>query len=243
MTLSQAITRLTTRFKIGQDAEIDTTDTAAMTTALVQAAKKFSRDSYALFEMQSAFTLTAGQEEYDLLNASVSAKPIFHVYGVHINNAWLEELSYQEFVDNNPDYHDQDNQSNPWCYTAFQDSKIRIQSPPNATAVAATDNFIRGFYEHPTYTYGSNSATELLTPAHQHELIIDRAYLDNSTSYVNGAPGYQKWITLSTKYDNEVFGTRNTAGIRKQNLARYKKERVEGGLGRTRRYFGLGSIR
>lgn len=246
MTLSKAIEKLRTRFNVDQDSEVDVDDNDVMTSALMDAAEKVSEHSYLLWTSNATITLTAATTggdpgaEPDLLSTAVSgtgaaARPIFHVYGVYVNGGWLtEEEIPSEFFARYSDYVQCLANAHPGVYTKIAPSSIRLYPPPNAAAAAAT-NYARGFYRHPRYTYLANHDTELLGPDEFHELVVDRAYLDNSKSYAAGA-GLQRRATVQNDYDAK------TAEYRQRQLELYKPARRRDGAGRHKRMIYLGGI-
>jgi hypothetical protein len=236
MTLATAAIRFATRFAVDNDAEIDLTDNEAITTALMVAAQVVSRDTYFLFTAKADLTLVASTAEYDLLSNSCTRR-VFHVEDVNINDCWLTELNWSEFQENNPDYYRQANTDKPWCYTQLAPGSIRIASPPSTAAAAATYKFVAGFYEHPVYTYASQSGTELLGPTAFHDLIIDRAYLDNSKSYIAGQEGYERRMLVESSY------TSKANQYLEENLSRYRKRKRRTVIGNIRRVNTVGRSR
>lgn len=233
MTLADAVTLFQSRVDTDVDCDFDSTNTTLVTTALVRAAERWSRDTYALFTWESALTLTAADQEINTLG-SKSAQKVFHVYGVHINGAWLYEYKFDEFFRNFSDYQSASNSDKPGAYTLSAPSNIFLCNPISTAGAAASDNFIMGFRLHASYTYASNSAHELEGPADQHELIVDRAFLDSTKSYVVGDEGLQRRALIEADYQKK------TDKIRQDNLALYKKTVRRAGAGNTRRTRGLG---
>jgi hypothetical protein len=233
LTLAEAITSLTTRLDLDQESEIDTTDTTKMTAAIMRAAEEFSRDSYAFWTWDSALTLTANDPDYSSLNTSHSVKRIFHVYGVFINGSWLTECNPRQFMRLHPSYKSETSVSNPYDYVLTQPSDIRIAAPPNATAAAATNHLI-GFCLHDLYTYAANSATELQGPADLHDLIVDRAFLTLSKSYMADEEGRERRRVVASEYFPRVKAHKAL------NMSIYKKEKVYGAMGQTRRIYDIG---
>lgn len=231
MTLSEAIERLGTRFELDVDADFDVDSQEAMITAISDAAKDFTRKSYCLFTMQAALTLTVDQPEYSLLDPAVCALPVFHCMGVFVNGFWLDPIEPEDFVLANPSYSTEAS-AQPFLWTALAPERARLSPPPNAAAVAAASH-VRGFYEHPALTR-EGLETELLGPSQFHRLIVDRAFLNNSKSYLAGTEEYRRRETTRLEYRDEV------EELGKKNLARYKPSKRRAGAGNVRRVFGIG---
>lgn len=112
-----------------------------------------------------------------------------------------------------------------------------MAGPPSAAAAAATYKFVAGFYEHTVYTYASQSATELLGPTAFHDLIVDRAYLDNGKSYVAGQEGYERRLLIEANYEKKA------AEYKAENLSRYRKRNRRTAIGNLRRVTTIGRSR
>jgi len=234
MTLAQAITKLQTRFGVYQHAEIDATDDAALTLALNVAGQKFAKDTLSFWESQAAITLTIDQAEYDLTSAAVCAARVFYPVGVYINGVWLYELTPDQFF-NTATSIGQASGERPGFYTLVSPNKIRIATPPNAAAVAAT-NYVRGWRFPATLDSGSTS-TELEGPSEWHDLIVDRAYLDNSVSYGLSNEALQMRAAIQNRYE---VATRD---LDRANRNRYRRMIRSGDrIGETRRVSTFGSV-
>jgi len=233
MTLAQAVTLFQTRVDTDQDCDFTSTDTTLCTTALMAAAARWARDTYSLWTWESTLTLAAADQSIDTLG-SKSAQKVFHVYGVHLNHGWLQEYRYRDFLESFPDYFSVSNSETPSCYTLSAPSHVMLNAPIATAAAALTNKFVIGFRLHAAYTYAGDSATELEGPADQHELIVDRAYLDSTKSYVTGSTGYERRSLIEQDY------LAKTAKIKSDNLAIFKKEVRRAGAGLTRRVRGFG---
>lgn len=249
MTLASAVTRLRARTGVDLDTEVDITlavDTTSevATTELMKAARKVSRDTYFLFTLHSALTLTActtgadAAAELNLLDTTTSALksalPIFHCYGVHLNGQWLMEMTWQDLLNGFSNYWTDTAQSKPSYWIPISPSKIRFQQAPNSTCAAASDNFAVGFYLHTQYTYALNSTTELLGPEEFHELIIERAYLDLTEGLVAGDSALKRRAVAEQSYreKSDTFA--------RLNKGRAKKLVRQSSVGNTRRFFTMG---
>ena len=234
MTLRQAVTRLRTRFEIDLDAEFDVENDAECVRELMVAAKEVSRDSYLLWTWKAALTLITGEPEYNLLTSTVCAKPVFHPYLVYLNGVELVECQWDEFVAQNPNYFSASNNSNPWCWVRTPPSIIRLADPPNATAVAYSNNFVVGAVEHDEYNITDHENIELQGPKVMHDLIVDKCFLNNSKSYVADTPGYARRANTEKAYNEK------TEKFQAENKSRYRKLRIKATAGLTRRTFGPG---
>lgn len=244
MTLEESVDTLRSRFDRDQDPDdprlLDDNEFAA--SKIVTAARTVSRDAYFLWSSQNPLTLTVATE-FDLLNSSTSQKPCFHCYGVYINARWLDEMSQPRFMANFSDYVTASTSSNPWAWCPILPSKVRVGPGPNSTAVASTC-YTRGFLLHDAYTWNQSSVggatvskdTELQGPEEMHDLIVDRAYLDNSKSHVQG-DAYARRQLIAAEY------LARTGDYRTFNIANYKQQTVGSGMGLTRRVLGLGNCR
>ncbi len=234
MTLAQAVTRFQTRVDTDQDCDFDSTDTTLCTTAIMRAAERVSRDTYCLWTWESTLTLAAGDQSISTLG-SKSAQKVFHVYGVHLNHGWLQEYRYRDFLESfGGDYFSASNSETPSCYTLSAPSNVMLNVPIATAAAALTDKFVIGFRLHATYTYASNPNDELEGPADQHELIVDRAYLDETKSYIVGDEGFQRRSLIEQDYLTKA------AKIKADNLAIFKKEVRRAGCGMARRVRSIG---
>lgn len=247
MTLAQACTKLLTRFNVDRDDELGLSnydaptngDFELLTSALMDAAEKVSEHSYLLWTSNCQLTLTAcstgasAGAEVDLLDTSVSALPLFHVYGISINGSWLVELLNSKFFREFPDYAVVAATATPSYFCKLAPSLVRFYAPPNATAVASSC-FARGFYRHPRYTYANQSGTALLGPDEFHELVVDRAYLDSSKSYLSGDAALTRRKIIQDDYDSK------TREYRERQLELYKRAERRDGCGRTRNMIWVG---
>jgi hypothetical protein len=233
MTLAQAVTLFQSRVDTDQDCDFDSTDTTLCTTALMRAAERWSRDTYALWTWESTLTLAAADQSISTLG-SKSAQKVFHIYGVHLNHGWLQEYRYRDFLEAFPSYAQASNSETPDCYTLTAPNNIFLNAPIATAAAALTEKYVIGFRLHATYTYASNPNDELEGPADQHELIVDRAYLDSTKSYIVGDEGFQRRNLIQQDYLTK------TAKIKADNLAIYKKEVRRAGCGLTRRVRSVG---
>jgi hypothetical protein len=233
MTLGDAVTLFQSRVDTDLDCDFDSTDTAKCTTAIVRAAERWSRDTYSLWTWESTLTLAAGDQSIDTLG-SKSAQKVFHVYGVHLNHGWLQGMSYRQFLESFPDYFSASNSETPSFYTLSAHNHVMLNAPIATAAAALTEKFIIGFRLHATYTYASNSGTELEGPADAHEMIVDRAFLDSTKSYVVGDEGFQRRALIEQDYQIKA------QKLRDNNLAIYKKEVRRAGAGNTRRTRSVG---
>lgn len=232
MTLTEAVTLFQTRVDTDADCDFDSTDTTKCTTAIMSAAWRWARDTYSLWTWESTLTLSAADQSIDTLS-SKSAQKVFHVYGVYINGEWLVEYKYRDFLTSFPDYFSVSNSDKPSFFTLSAPSNIMLAAPVSTTAAAAANHII-GFRLHTVYTYASNPSDQLEGPSDQHELIIDRAFLDSTKSYVVGDEGLQRRALIENDYLTK------TAKIKQDNLAIFKKEVRRAGAGNTRRVFGIG---
>jgi len=234
MTLTEAVAKLQTRFDVYQQCEVDSTNESIVTGILNVAAKKFSRDTLSFWSSQSAFTLTADQYEYDLTDTAVCADRIFYPVGIYINGAWLQAWDSNEFFQEFNDPNAGSN-SKPGYFTLVATNKIRIAPKPNASAVAAT-NYAQGWRYMATMDWNSPS-TELEGPDEWHDLIVDRAYLDNSVSYGLSQDALNMRNSIQIRYDS-IAQKLNT-----ENRNRYRKLiRTGDRMGADRRVFGVGQI-
>lgn len=235
MTLAQAVTLFQSRVDTDQDCDFDSTDTTLCTTAIVRAAERWSRDTYSLWTWESTLTLAAADQSISTLG-SKSAQKVFHVYGVHLNHGWLQEYRYRDFLESFPSYFSASNSETPSFYTLSAPNNIMLCAPIATAAAALSEKFVVGFRLHATYTYAGDSSTELEGPADQHEMIVDRAYLDSTKSYITGTAGYERRATIERDYLSKADK------IKSDNLAIYKKEVRRGGAGNVRRIRGVGGI-
>ena len=233
MTLAQTVTAFQSRVDTDVDCDFDSTDTTLCTTAIVRAAERVSRDTYNLWTWESTLTLAAGDQSISTLG-SKSAQKVFHVYGVHLNHGWLQEYRYRDFLESHPDYFSVSNSETPSAYTLSAPSNIMLDSPIATAAAALSNKFVIGFRLHATYTYAGDSSTEMEGPADQHELIVDRAFLDSTKSYVVGDEGFQRRALIEQDYH------RKASKIKSDNLAIFKKEVRRAGAGMTRRTRSIG---
>jgi hypothetical protein len=233
MTLGQAVTLFKTRVNIDTDCDFDTNDNNACTTAIMEAAYRWSKDTYALFTWRSALTLTASATEYNVLDSTVSTQRIFAVYGLHINGNWVDEIRGSEFFDRYPLYYSDTGRATYINYTLTAPSIIKLPATPASAAINATDNFVIGFRYHTTYTFTSSSV-ELEGPPEMHQMIVDRCYLDSVKSYISADEAYQRRALIEADYQDKA------SKYRLFNLAHFKKEQRRAGAGRTRRLYGIG---
>lgn len=249
MTLLEAVTKLQTRFAVDADAEIDVTSQEVLASAIMDAAEKVSEHSYALWTSYAPLTLvtcvngaSAGAEPslFESLSSQVipitgtgpTAFPIFHIYGISINGAWLTEYEPTEFFQLYQDYATVLATSYPGSYCKIAPSKVRLYPPPNAAAAASTC-YARGFYRHPRYLFADHSTLPLLMPDEFHELVVDRAYLDNSKSYAAGE-GLERRASIEKDY------LAKTSEYRQRQLELYKPSTRRDGAGRRRRMIYIG---
>ena len=233
MTLQEAITLFRTRVDVDQDSDFDTSDNDACTDALMRAAFRVSRDTYWLYTWRSSLTLAPSGTEYDTLNPTVSTQQVFDVYGVHINGGWGTEMRGRQFIECYLNYYNAASQATFPYYTRSAPSIVKLPAPPTTVAINAIDNFIMGFRLHTNYTY-SSSGVELEGPQEMHELIVDRAYLDNTKSYIASDEAYTRRAIIEKDYNDK------TKSYRIFNLANFKKEQRIAGAGTTRRIYGIG---
>jgi hypothetical protein len=243
LTLQDSIDLLRSRFDVDLDGDTDLSVNKTATTEIMNAAEQVSRDTYFLWTWQSALTLTDQTTEYNCLSASISASKVFHVYGVHINDGWLDELTAEEFLNKYPDYQKSGSgyeSSTPAHWVPTAPSHIKIAVRPNATAVAATDNFIMGFRLHATYTYdnetaGLSKSASLEGPEEYHDMIVDKAFLNNSKSYITSESAWKRRMVVKAEYD-ELRKIKI-----KENMNRYRKLRRKPDAGlESGRVFQLG---
>jgi hypothetical protein len=231
MTFNEAITLFKTRVDVDTDCDFDTSNIQSCADAIMNAAYRWSRDTYCLWTYQSSLTLAASTYEYNT-TSSASAQRVFHIYGVHVNGNWLEELRPDAFVCTYPNYFKNGESSNPGCYTLSAPSIVRLAYSPSINAINATDNFIKGFRTHITYTLAS-SGLELEGPEEMHDMIVDRAYLDNTKSYIAAEEAYNRRQIVQTDYDKRASNWKNF------NLSQFRKEQRRAGIGQTRMIWGL----
>lgn len=241
MTLKEARELLQKRVEIDQDSDEDLTLPETATAVVMTAARQVSRLTYFLFTERAALTLSDTVAKYNLLDPAICELPIFDLRAtetdlppIYVNGQWV---SYEEWghFRVNYEYHSNTSQSNPSCFTIVSPSHIIFSHPINGTAADASDNFASGFYLHTPYTWQDNQDTELLGPEEYHELIIDRAALNITKSYIDGE-GITRWQLYNAEYQTKGLG------YRKANLEMYRPLRRKGQAGQTRRVFGIGSI-
>src|SRR3990167_4762397 len=224
MTLVQAVERLRSRVRVDLESEVDLDDNVVATTALMSGAQLCSREAYLFWELQSTLTLTASEPEYNLLSAC--AHRIFEPRSVHINGNWLDHKMYPDFVRAIGDYQSESSNSTPGMWTMVDPDTIRISQPPNATAVAASDNFVAGFREHALYTWTDNQATELQGAGIHHQLYVDRAALDITVSYTRSPEGIAARKEIERHYSLKVYGGYDANGQYVQGLKYANLDRV-----------------
>lgn len=233
MTLAEAVTRLRTRFAVDMESDIDVSDSNQMTTAIMDAAKEVSRDCYHLWTASARLTLTSGVAEYDLLDSAVCALPVFHVQEVIIADAYMAEVAPMDVKSYAPSFY-KDSAATPSAYVNERDSVIRLLPAPNATIAASSYSYAQGFYEHPTYSWQANKDAELYGPRVYHDLIIDKAALNNSKSYASGE-GYKRRQMLQEAYFYKA------QWFKSDNLSKYRKVRPRGeSYGRYARRASIG---
>lgn len=236
MTFAEAVTLFQTRVEVDTDSDFDSTNTTSCEEAIMRAAYRWSRDTYCLYTWRSALTLSASATEYDTLGGSaITAEAVFDVYGVHINGYWSEEMRGRDFINCYSDYYLASGQATFPHYTRSAPSIIKLPALPSSAAVSATDNFIMGFRLHATYAH-SQSGSQLEGPIEMHEMIVDRAYLDNTKSYISSDEAYNRRAIIENDYNTKALKYKSF------NLANFKKEQRRAGAGNTRRIYGLGGF-
>jgi hypothetical protein len=235
MTLAEVIALTTNHLRVDLDSNVDVTDTTAMTAAVNQAAKEWTRDTLCLWSWESSITLANGVAEYDTLDSTKCADLVFHVRGVHVNGKWLDELDPQDLMPGGDydDYQAMTSSTNPGFWVKKAPSSIRLIAKPNAAAAAASDNYVIGWREHPTYTYAANSGTQMLGPSTFHPFIADKAALNLAISYISSSEGYQRYQALLSRYNVHA------AELKANNVAEYAARRSERGVGRGGAFFDL----
>lgn len=254
MTFGQAVARLITRVRVDLEAEIDDGNLEEVAAALIHGAKRTSRDAYLFWKTKADLSLghadaLATAPEYNLLNTNICEHPIFQPEGVHINGAWLTRMDLPDFESAYSDYYNQSTSANPSVWTCVEAETIRISEPPNSTAIAATDNFVRGWAEYPLWNYGNYKDAEMLGPSTVHLAYVNRAALDITVSYAATEEGYARRKNMEREYSLTIYGGRDingsfVAGLREKNLQRVRPLRSSMGAGqqRNRRFFGIGNF-
>lgn len=247
MTLEEGVVRLRTRLNVDLEAEIDVDDNELCALALMRGAQKVSRAAYLFPVWEADFNLTADEPIY-ITTAACPTDLIFEVEEVHINGQWLEMLTPAQFRRSVGDYHSESSHSNPGIWMKYGPDSIRISQPPNSTAVAASDNFVKGWGLHPLWGYGNKHGTEMLGPEIAHDLYVNRAVLDNSVGNVSSDEGIKRRREIEREYSLLIYGGRDAAGnivqgLKDQNLEQYKPLMREHRAGQRRRLFGIGHRR
>lgn len=235
------------RLNVDSEAEFDIDDNEACALALSLAAQEVTREGYVLPVWEAALTLVADQAEY-VLTTACAADLIFEAEEIHVNGNWLQRLLPQDFRRAVGDYHTESSHSKPGFWTPVGPDKIRISQPPNSTAVAASDNFVKGWALHPLYTFGQNNDDPFLGPVNAHQLYVDRAVLDNSVGNVASQEGMARRREIERKYSLRINGGRDAngqevQGLKNQNLELYKPLMRQHRAGSRRRFFGIGNPR
>lgn len=241
MTLQESIERLRTRLQVDLESEVDLDDNVQATEEIVRAAKEVSRETYSLWDSYVAIHLIADVAEVNLLNVASSStvpyldRSMHHIYGVHVNGSWLNFQDPSEFFTNyNTSYYNEASNAHPGVWTWAGSDVIRLSAPPNATAVAASDNFTLGFAEHDVYDYANYKDVELQGPSATHLMIVDKAAINVSLSYVSTAQGLQRRGQIEKAYAERA------SFYKAQNLARQRPLKRKAGAGTQRRVFGIG---
>jgi len=243
MTLAEAIEKLRKRIDYDLESEEDlTNDPERAARELSKGAKEVSRECYHLYTSRANLTLTQDKAEYNLLDPNVCEKEVFDLVayeddpagGVHIAGSWLTYQKWETFRRALPDYF-KETSSTPAFYTIIPPSTLRISPPPNSSAVSASDNFVVGFYLHPTYTWAKNKDTELLGDELYHDLYINRALLSLVLANLDDENA-KRWSLFRAEYEARVNA------LRAFNLAKYKPLRRKAGAGNERVLFHLGEI-
>lgn len=237
MTLNEAVVEIQQRVGVDLDVGFNLQNPDLVTKQLMKAARIVSRDTYFLFTMHSALTLTTCTDgssagaEIDLLATATSVNAIFHCYGIHINGSWLQATQFEPFITNFNNYYTDTANANPGYYVPLTPSSVRLYPPPNATAVAASDNFAIGFYLHTKYVWDTNQGSELLGPEEFHDLIVERCLLDVTEGFVGGDDALKRRAITQAKYEAK-------AGAYKAfNESRAHKIGRKAGAGKTIRSF------
>lgn len=256
MTLAESVERLRNRVKVDLEAEVDIDDNEVAADEIVTAAIEFSRDAYCFFERRSSLTLAVntGSDtgKFNLLTACEHR--MFDLrsangYAVHINGSFLREMTPSDFEECYQDYYNLGTTANPshWSYSG--PNEIVLGNPPNATAVAASDNYVSGFREHGVYTYNLNKDDELQGDRRWHRLIVIKAALNISEGFVSSEQGFKRRGSFQKTYNLAVFGGVDSSsgtvftGMRNENLERVRPLERKLVAGTRRRIFGIGSSR
>lgn len=234
MTLSEVITKTANYLRVDLDSEVDTADNAAMTTAVNEAAKQWTRDTLCLWSWQSTITLSAGVSEYNLTDSAICADLVFLCRGVFVAGTWLELAKPQHLMPGGvlDGYAGLANSDNPGYWTKKAPSSIRIIAPPSATAAAAS-NYVIGWREHPAYTYGSNSGTEMLGPSADHRFIAMKAAINLAMAYAGSDHGWKRYAELVREYEAHA------QELRRLMEAEYADRVAQAGAGHRRMLFEL----
>ena len=227
MTLSEAVARLRTR------CEVDLANNVVATDEIVRAAKQVSRDTFFLFSHNAALSLSANDQQFDLLSSSKCVPQIFRVDGLYINGSWLTRVSPRYFLDNFTDYLTASATATPAFFMVKDQYRVVLPAPITSAGANAT-NYARGWQLHTTYTWDVHQETELLGPDEYHELIVDRAALNVTKSYVAGQEALQRRAVIEGDY------LEKSKAYRAGNLADFKPAVRNAGAGNVRRYFGPG---
>lgn len=236
MTLHEALTKVAKRCEVDLDSEVDTSDLVALADAFAVSARRVSRETYFLFTDNATLTLTEDEPKYDLLDSDICSYPVFDCRRVHINGVWLPETRWVDFVDSYTTYFSDDSAASISLYVPFMPSSIRLYPAPNSTAVAATDNFVVGYYLHPTYTYSAYKDTELLGPEEFHDAMVRECALDITEAYFEANGGSEKWTLMAER------NAKMKEEWKIQNLNQFSPAQRQGALGRTRRIIGIGDL-
>lgn len=237
MTLAEAVKDIQGKVAVDLDVGFDISNPTLVTVELMKAARTVSRDTYFLMTLHSPLTLTACVDgasdgaEIDLLSVTASTKQIFHCYGIHINGGWLDAIQFDKFINQYQNYVADTADANPRLYVPMSPSSVRLWPVPNATAVAASDNYAIGFYLHDQYTWAANQDTELLGPQEFHDLVVDRCFLDITGGYVAGEDALRRRSIIQKNYEDK------STEYKANNQARTRKIQRNASAGMTVRTF------
>jgi len=237
LTLSEARERVRTRLDVDLEAEVDLDSPDDFTEEFNVALAEVARATYFLWTWRSNLTLVADDPDYDLTAVGVCSEPVFDCYGVHVNGVWLEEQEPETFFQDRPNYFSESSATRPAVWIRMTDAQVRIAPPPNAAAVAASDNFVIGFAEPLPYTWSSESRgkdTQLPGTKVIHQMIVDRLALNLSVSYAFSEEGYRRRGLFEKEY------VRRAERFESRNLAKAKPLRRKAGGGSVRRIYQLG---
>lgn len=198
MKLRTAVSDLRAKVDVDLDSERDLANDEEAVRVLMEGARRASEDTCCLWTWRAPIVLTADQPEYNTLDPDICSARVFEVWGVHLNGGWLQELLPTDFQGYG--YETASSNSKPGTFVPYAPNNIRLVNPPNATCVAASDNFVIGFRHHAEYTSSSNMDDEMEGPEELHRLTVLRAALDATMGYVASEQGEKRWGLYEKNY-------------------------------------------